>query len=287
MPYYQTVAEDTNSSNSTPWLKNVFLSQPAGWSQVNQGNVIVQGTHSVSIKSVAGNSIVIESMAGLASAISDGKLQIRSQRSHFGSQSYEVTADCGTQSIMYPIINYSDTGTGTSVTFDTINSDNIVTFDFSSQARLGGRTLNRRNHRGGTPRALSVDFSKSSPSEITALQLLRQLVGKDEFRRYLKYGFVMVRGGSRLRYQIRRNTHTIDVWDDAGKRVASICVYLDGNFPPTDETITRMLMAENDELSLWHRGNVSSALLPNKRHITQEDLRLLHAGFNFWSRHAA
>lgn|GEM_PF-4204057 len=121
-------------------------------------------------------------------------------------------------------------------------------------ARQRSRTRRRLNHLGMRPRAERVDFTNATPAEITALQLLRQLVGQDEFRRYLKYGFVMVRGGSGLRYQIGRNRHVIDVWNERG-RVDGICVYLEGQYPPTDDTITRMLMAERDELELWRRGN--------------------------------
>jgi hypothetical protein len=104
------------------------------------------------------------------------------------------------------------------------------------------------------PRAESVDFSNATQAELTALQLLRQLVGQDEFRRYLRYGFVMVRGHSGLRYQVQRNRHVVDVWNERG-RVDGICVYLSGSFPETDGVITRMLMAERDELELWRRGN--------------------------------
>jgi len=118
------------------------------------------------------------------------------------------------------------------------------------------RTFRALNHRGAAPRAVNVDFSRATPEELAALQLLRQLVGPNEFRRYLRYGFVMVTGKSGLRYQIKRQKHIVDVWR-GGEQVGGLCVYLKGRFPPTDDVITRMLMAEQDELQLWKNGNGS------------------------------
>lgn len=130
--------------------------------------------------------------------------------------------------------------------------------------------VRRQNHQGRSPRAYRSDFSDATPAELTALQLLRQLVGQDEFRRYLRYGFIVVQGMSGLRYQIDRKRHNIVVWADTGK-VDNLCCYLRGDFPPTDSVITRMLMAERDELELWRRGNSRAG-----RDVTFEQLQALN-----------
>lgn len=159
--------------------------------------------------------------------------------------------------------------TGTiSLTYGDTFASNLVWSNRPQRTR--GRSVVRRNHRGMSPRAVRVDFSTATPEEITALQLLRGLVGQDEFRRYLKYGFVMVRGASGLRYQIMRGRHVVNVWNERG-RVDGICVYLQGQYPPTDDTITRMLMAERDELELWRRGNSTLG-----RKATLADLQQLY-----------
>jgi hypothetical protein len=204
-------------------------------------------------------SLTINGMQDITGAVTSGKLYLRGYG--MGGTTDQIVVD-------YPIVDtsqylrYSGTGTAASdlsditsntITFNTGLNDLLV-YAEPKPVRSLGRTLHRQNHRGMQPRAVSVDFSTATPEEITALQLLRQLVGQDEFRRYLKYGFVMVQGASGLRYQIRRGRHVVDVWNERG-RVDGICVYLTGNFPPTDDTITRMLMAERDELELWRRGN--------------------------------
>lgn len=221
-------------------------------------------------------------MQDLTQSIQDGRLTIRSYDS------------AGTTTVL-DRISYPVYGTGTDYvrwpgtdTIDSACTDGVITINVGDTlganlvyhgttwgevkpTRSRGRTLARRNHRGMAPRAVRVDFSTATPAELTALQLLRGLVGQDEFRRYLKYGFIMVRGASGLRYQIERGRHVINVWNERG-RVHGICVYLAGNYPPTDDTITRMLMAERDELELWRRGNSSLG-----RNATLEDLQRLYS----------
>lgn len=204
-------------------------------------------------------------MQDLIRSIEDGVLTIRS---HDAGGTATVL-----DRISYPVYGRSTDyfaypGTGT---IDPVCTDGTITINVGDAlganlvwsgstwgeikpTRARGRSVVRRNHRGLQPRAVNVDFSTATPEEITALQLLRGLVGQDEFRRYLKYGFVMVQGQSGLRYQVKRGRHVVDVWNERG-RVDGICVYLQGRFPPTDDVITRMLMAERDELELWRRGN--------------------------------
>lgn len=116
-----------------------------------------------------------------------------------------------------------------------------------------------KNHLGFAIRAINSDelFKSASPAEIVALQLLRKMVPNEEFRRYLKHGFISVRGPSGLTYQIRRNS-TIVV-RDGGERLASLCVHLhhSSNTPPTDHVVAKMLIVECDEPDIWKRSNVT------------------------------
>jgi hypothetical protein len=103
----------------------------------------------------------------------------------------------------------------------------------------------------------SADFNQVQQNEMIALQLLRKMVDHDVFKKYLKYGFVTVRGKSGYEYQIRRREHLIYVWK-AGKKVATLCVYLqDTQIPPTDEVVAKMLICECDEQDIWKRANVN------------------------------
>ena len=116
--------------------------------------------------------------------------------------------------------------------------------------------LPKSNHRGRPLRSAHKgrQFDNAAPEELVALQLLRSMVGSDEFRKYLKHGFVSVRGTSGLVYQIGRSEH-VRVWD-GDTRIASLCVHLKvPGAPPTDEVVAKLLMAELDEPNLWRRSN--------------------------------
>jgi hypothetical protein len=92
-----------------------------------------------------------------------------------------------------------------------------------------------------------------SPAEVKALQLLRSLVTPENFRRYLKYGFVIVKGMSGLTYNVYRRKNAVVF--DGQNQVASLCVHLSGNKVPTDEVIAKILMCECDEHEIWRRSN--------------------------------
>ena len=112
------------------------------------------------------------------------------------------------------------------------------------------------NHHGMPARATKVNFNNSKENELVALNLLRQMVLPEVFKKYLKYGFVIVQGPSGLTYQVTRKSHIIGVWE-SGHKLATLCVYLkDHNIPPTDEVIAKMLICECDEQDIWKRANV-------------------------------
>lgn len=101
-----------------------------------------------------------------------------------------------------------------------------------------------------------ADFSNVQPNEIKALTLMKKMVPVKDFRKYLKDGTIVVKGPSGLRYTIKRKNHLIDVWH-LGKRLATLCVYVKMNVPPTDDVIAKMVIAECDEPDIWRRANVS------------------------------
>lgn len=116
------------------------------------------------------------------------------------------------------------------------------------------------NHRGRPIRSHQSDslFANVSPAEVVALQLLRRMVSPEQFRQYLRHGFVSVRASSGLVYQVPR-FGTIQVWD-RGERIASLCVHLklDGQTaPPTDHVVGKMLIIEHNEPDIWRRSNIS------------------------------
>lgn len=126
----------------------------------------------------------------------------------------------------------------------------------------------RSNHLGSTVRSLNSDtlFANCTPAEITALQLLRKMLPQEEFRHYLKTGFIRVRGGtSGLLYQVNRHT-TVKVWEQ-GDRIASLCIHLhyDSRTPPTDHIVGKMLMIECDEAEIWKRSNITWLTKDRKR----------------------
>ncbi len=91
--------------------------------------------------------------------------------------------------------------------------------------------------------------------EERARQILRMVVGEEQFRCFLTKGFVTVRGQSgRYFYQVKPGHTNVNVFEN-GKCVESLCVQLNGNFPPTDSLVSRVLMLWNDEDELWAVAN--------------------------------
>lgn len=93
-------------------------------------------------------------------------------------------------------------------------------------------------------------------SEQKAIETLREMITEGEYRRYMKNGFLLVRGDSGRVYQVFRDRwHTV-VWD-RGKRVEEVCTRLkDSSIPPTDNVIAFKIAIEADEESFKKRGNV-------------------------------
>lgn len=92
-------------------------------------------------------------------------------------------------------------------------------------------------------------------SEQVAKETLREMVSESEFRKYLKYGFVLVKSDSGATYQILKNKSHIKVWK-GGLLIEEICVRLQGAVPPTDNLIAFKTMIETDEQAFRQLGNI-------------------------------
>ena len=114
------------------------------------------------------------------------------------------------------------------------------------------------NHRGDAVRARMFAPDYSSESELTALSLLKSLVDARQWRQYLTYGFVMVRGKSGLQYQVRRGRSHVRVFSRYGRLLAELCLNPKTNVPPTDHAVMKLLMLQSGESGFWGRANVYS-----------------------------
>lgn len=98
-------------------------------------------------------------------------------------------------------------------------------------------------------------FDDSKQQERVAKQTLREIVTEVEFRKYLKYGFVLVKSDSGAVYQVFRNNAHTKVWK-GGRLIEEICVRLQGDVPSTDNVIAFKTMIETDEYAFRKLGNV-------------------------------
>lgn len=198
-------------------------------------------------------------------------------------------------------VNYPATETSSSITFNngcgvcttagwTVATDrNTIIgnqWNFAGNIQTGGLDVKHwepvetpKNHCGVSIRSYHRDrqFDHVTPAEMLALQLLRKMVGQDEFRRYLKHGFILARGPSGLSYQIARRERI--VVREYGNKLATLCVHLkyEHKTPPTDEVVAKLLMVECDEADLWQRSNVT--WLTAQRHEIAGDKADQRGGF--------
>lgn len=103
----------------------------------------------------------------------------------------------------------------------------------------------------------AVPLSKDIPeNERVAMETLREEVSESEFRRYLKYGFILVKGLSGDTYQIFRNQSHTKIWR-GGKIVEEVCVRLsDRSIPSTDNVIAFKNIIQCSEDEFKNLGNV-------------------------------
>lgn len=92
--------------------------------------------------------------------------------------------------------------------------------------------------------------------EKRARETLKNIVGEDRFKRYLKHGFLTLKGKSGLIYQIFPGHEMTKVWKN-GEFIEKMCVvFVDSSVPPTDSVIMRMLVILDDEDAFRKRANV-------------------------------
>jgi hypothetical protein len=97
---------------------------------------------------------------------------------------------------------------------------------------------------------------KAEKNEFVAVESLREIISETEFRKYVKYGFILVKGKSGDTYQVFRNKSHTKIWRN-GNVVEEICVRLkDVNIPKTDNVIAFKTMIETNEDEFKKLGNV-------------------------------
>jgi hypothetical protein len=99
-------------------------------------------------------------------------------------------------------------------------------------------------------------FADISKAEATAIGTLREMITETDFRKYLKYGFILVKGQSGHIFQIFRDKAHTKIWKN-GKVIKEVCVMIkDDNIPPTDNVIALKTIIETSEKEFEKLGNV-------------------------------
>ncbi len=99
-------------------------------------------------------------------------------------------------------------------------------------------------------------ISNIAENERVAIETLREMISEAEFRKYIKHGFVLVRGQSGYIYQIFRNRAHTKVWKN-GTVIKEVCVRIEDNeIPPTDNIIAFKILIEGSEEEFEKLGNV-------------------------------
>jgi hypothetical protein len=90
--------------------------------------------------------------------------------------------------------------------------------------------------------------------EQRARQTLQRLVGQEQYRNFLRKGFISIRAASGRTYQIFAGSNMTCVWEH-GKMIKKLCVTLKGDFTPTDVLIMRYILLTTDENKFWQQAN--------------------------------
>ena len=100
------------------------------------------------------------------------------------------------------------------------------------------------------------EYGHLSDAEWMAMKSLRDMVSEADFRKYIKYGFILVKGASGKIYQVFRNRMHTKVYLK-GVLVEEVCVRIrDTSIPPTDNVIAFKTIIETDEDSFKKMGNL-------------------------------
>jgi hypothetical protein len=106
-------------------------------------------------------------------------------------------------------------------------------------------------------RAKADALSNASQNELVALETLREMISEEAFRKYLKYGFILVKGQEGKVYQIYKSKSHTRVWK-GGRVIEEICVRIKSDVaaPLTDNVIAFKTMIEANEEEFRKMGNV-------------------------------
>jgi hypothetical protein len=93
-------------------------------------------------------------------------------------------------------------------------------------------------------------------NEWAAIETLREMISESDYRKYIKHGFILIRGASGKVYQIYRKNQHIKVWQ-GGAVVEELCVSIaDYRIPLTDRVIALKTMIEISEDEVRRISNV-------------------------------
>lgn len=100
-------------------------------------------------------------------------------------------------------------------------------------------------------RARSSLLRPTRSNEEKARQLLLRMIGPARFSRYVRDGFISVRGRSGKVYQVFPGERHTRVWEptpQGWRNLEDLCVCVkDHEVPPTDSVVVRMLMIDHSE----------------------------------------
>ena len=109
--------------------------------------------------------------------------------------------------------------------------------------------------------------------ESRARETLLAIVGEQKYQNFLRCGFVSVKAKSGRVYQIFPGHGKTRVFEK-GKLIETLCIVLDGDFPPTDSVIIRYLLVLNNETLFWNKSiqwgsrQRLQAVVPDRRLLT-------------------
>lgn len=118
----------------------------------------------------------------------------------------------------------------------------------------------------------------SDPREMRARETLRRVLGSNKYQRFLRDGFISVRAKSGLIYQIFPSYKMTNVFD-RGKCIETLCVVLNGDFPPTDSLIMRYLLILNDERE-FRKLAIKHSVPRRQQHHREQIIKPLSAIWN-------
>lgn len=176
-------------------------------------------------------------------------------------------------------ITYNNTSYNTDIEFSTSTYDYKIQFHIDQDGKVISphwewtRPDSRDQFRNRIRRQLapnvitsrSADFWKQhhKESEQRARELLQSLITPEEYRKYLRKGFITVQGPSGMVYQIFGGHKMMKcfVKDKSGKLIwhEDICIVFSGPYhslPYTDWVIMRKMMVENDEFGMRKTANI-------------------------------